>query len=248
MKLVFNNHSKDGKNRLNTVMNIVDNTLYIYDYIEVYSPWYDENKPDPENVNSEDFLKTIRNMSGDITVRINSQGGEVKYALSIYQTLVEHNSKVTTIVDGYAYSCASWLLLSGEERYIMPGGIVMTHNPGMYRYHDSEESFESTLNEWKINRDSVATLTANRTGLKIEDVREMMNKETYMNADQAIKNGFCTAIREGKAVIPSGVGNYLPSAIRNAIPEATNVDYNDLLNKTALIRSKNVTNRLLTGT
>jgi ATP-dependent Clp protease protease subunit len=248
MKLVFNNHSKDGKNRLNTVMNIVDNTLYIYDYIEVYSPWYSEDKPDPENVNSEEFLKTIRNMSGDITVRINSQGGEVGYSLSIYQTLVEHNGKVTTVVDGYAYSCASWILLAGEDRQIMPGGVVMTHNPAMYCYLDSESSFESALTQWKANRDSIATLTANRTGLKIEDVYTMMDKQTFMNAELAIKNKFCTGIREGKASMPSGVSNYLPSEIRNAIPEVSNTDYSDLLSKTALIRSKNVTNRQLTET
>lgn len=228
-------------------MNVVDNTVYIYDYIQTYDSWYEE-KPPEDSVKSEEFLSTIRNMSGDLTVRINSKGGEVGYALSIYQVLREYKDKVTTIVDGYAYSCASWILLAGEDRQIMPGGVVMTHNPGMYTYHDSEESFASALNQWKVNRDSVAVITAERTGLKIEDVYDMMTKQTFFNAKDAVAKGFCTSIREGKATIPSGVSNFLPSAIRDAVPEVSNSfeDYSDLVSRSmaSISRSKLLTNRL----
>lgn len=222
-------------------MNVVDNTVYIYDYIQTYSSHYsEEEKPQDDSVESEQFLTTIRNMVGDITVRINSKGGEVGYGLSIYQVLREYKGKVTTIVDGYAYSCASWILLAGEDRQIMPGGVVMTHNPGMYTYHDSEESFSSALNQWKVNRDSVAVLTAERTGQDIDDVYEMMNKQTFLNAKDAVAKGFCNSIRDGKASIPMGVSNYLPSAIRNAVPEVVNVqeDYSDLMQRSLASMTK----------
>lgn len=229
--------------RINTVYNVVDNTVYIYDYVGTVTPWYDEDKPESDQVTSEQFLNTVRNITGDITVRINSQGGEVGYGLSIYQTLMEKTSKVTCVVDGYAYSCASWILLAGDEREIMPGGIVMTHNPGMYSFHDSENSFNSALQQWKASRDSVANITANRTGLKIEEVYDMMEKQTFMNASDAVSKGFCTKIREGKATMPKGVGNYLPSEIRNAVPEVENsFDYSDLLTKTNLFRTKKLIN------
>lgn len=236
-------YNRDPNCRINTVYNVVDNSVYIYDYVGTVSPWYDEDKPESDQVTSEQFLTTIRNIAGDIVVRINSQGGEVGYALSIYQTLMEKTGKVTCVVDGYAYSCASWILLAGEEREIMPGGIVMTHNPGMYSFHDSENSFNSALQQWKANRDSVANITATRTGLKIEEVYDMMEKQTFMNASDAVSKGFCTKVREGKASIPKGVGNYLPSVIRDAIPEITNIDYSDLLTKSALFRSKKLINR-----
>lgn len=249
MRLVLNQHVPELKGtdkRLCTVMNVVDNTVYIYDYVQTYSPYYDEEKPEEDSVSSEQFLTTIRNMSGDLTVRINSKGGEVGYALSIYQALREHNGKVTTIVDGYAYSCASWILLAGEDRQIMPGGVVMTHNPGMYTYHDSEESFASALNQWKVNRDSVAVITAERTGLKIEDVYDMMTKQTFLNAKDSVAKGFCTSIRDGKASIPTGVSNYLPSAIRDAVPEVVNTveDYSDLMQRTLLSMSKVRSNKI----
>lgn len=248
MRLVLNNHKPlIQHDRISTVANIEGNTVYIYDYIETYSPWYEEDKPAEDQVTSEKFLSTIRNMTGDITVRINSKGGEVGYALSIYQCLREHSSKVTTIVDGYAYSCASWILLAGEDRQIMPGGVVMTHNPAMYCYLSSEAEFQSSLQQWKVNRDSVATITANRTGLKIEDVYDMMDKQTFMNASDAISKGFCTGLRDGKAALPKGVSNYLPSEIRNAIPvEQEQFDTTTLVNTTRLLMSKNVVKTRLT--
>jgi len=246
MRLVMNKHKRFDEDRVVTVANMVDNTVYIYDYIETYQPWSSEDEPDSDTVSSEEFLKTIRNVTGDLTVRINSKGGEVGYALSIYQTLIEHNGKVTTIVDGYAYSCASWILLAGEDRHIMPGGVVMTHNPWIYCALNSEADFESTLQQWKANRDSVAIITSNRTGLKIEDVYEMMDKQTFMNANDAVAKNFCTSIREGKASLPSGVSNYLPPEIRNAIPESNDFDYSNLMTQSAFFRSKKLINTLLT--
>lgn len=242
MRLVLNQHVPElagtGK-KLCTVMNVVDNTVYIYDYIQTYCMAYEEEEPEDDSVSSEKFLTTIRNMVGDITVRINSKGGEVGYGLSIYQALRERNGKVTTIVDGYAYSCASWILLAGEDRQIMPGGVVMTHNPGMSAFHDSEESFASALNQWKVNRDSVAVITSERTGQKIEDVYDMMSKQTFLNAKEAVAKGFCTSIRDGKASIPTGVSNFLPSAIRDAVPEIVNVeeDYSDLMQRSLVSMS-----------
>ena len=245
MRFVYNSLEVKDNKRIVTVMNMESDVFYIYDYVQTYSPYYDEDKPSPDNVTSEAFLENLRKHTGKLTVRINSKGGEVGYALSIYQTLREHVGEVTTIVDGYAYSCASWLLLAGDVRQIMPGGVVMTHNPGMYVYHDSLLSFESTLSQWKVTRDSVATITADRTGQKIEDVYDMMDKQTFFGAKDAIAKGFCTSIRDGAATIPSGVSNFLPESIAKSVPEVANCDYSDLLGKTKELSQLATTKNLL---
>jgi ATP-dependent protease ClpP protease subunit len=239
MRLVQNRFTNDG-NILSTVMNVEENKIYIEDLIfksERY--WYaEEEKPKENEVTSEHFLNYVRNIKGDVEVFINSQGGNVQYSLSIYNALRECEGKVTTIVTGYAYSCASWILLAGEERFITPGGIVMTHNPSMYAFVDSEDAFNALLAEWKANKTSVIELTSDRTGLGKDTVAEMMNKATFMTAKEAIKNNFCTGIRDGKASIPVGVKNYLPSEISNAVPEFVDTDYSDLLSRSMAISTK----------
>lgn len=246
MKLVLN-RKVDPIDNLGTAMNLVGNTLYIYDYIiKPYSNGMEEE--DPNSVESEEFLDTVRNLgdAGPIDVRINSKGGELSYSLSIYQTLRECKNKVTTIVDGYAYSCAAWVMLAGDERQIMPGGIVMVHNPIINATVDSNNAIDKVMPQWKASRDSIANIISSRTDNSIDDVYNMMDNQTFMPATEAIAKGFCTSIREGKASIPNGVGNYLPSAIRDAIPETTNADHSRVLAKSLLYRSKNLIKDRLT--
>jgi len=234
MKLVFNQKS-DPSDNITTVMNIENGSLYIRDY--VVKPMMNEGG-NPNDVTSEEFLSTIKNMTGDMSVWINSKGGELGYSLSIYNALREHDGKVTTIVEGYAFSCASWIMLAGAEREITPGGIVMTHNPIINATINSEGAFESIMPQWRASRESIANIISDRTGQQKENVYNLMDAQTFMNADEAIKQGFCTRKRDGKATLPKGVGNYLPSAIRDAIPEISNTDYSNLLNQSKLFRSK----------
>ena len=243
MKLVYNKQA-NPETKISTVMNMEGNTLFIYDYIrKVYN--VENQVEDPNNITSEEFLSHIRSVgnTSDIEVRINSKGGELGYSLAVYQTLRECKNKVTTVVDGYAYSCAGWVMLSGDERYIMPGGILMYHNPIIDTTVNNENSFEDVMPQWRASRESIASIIVDRTGMKKEDVLNMMNKQTFLNADEAVKLGFCTGIRDGRASIPNGVRNYLPSEICNAIPEVSNTDYSDLLSKTTLLRAKKLTNR-----
>ena len=76
--------------------------------------------------------------------------------------------------------------------------------------------------------------------MNIDDVYDMMTKQTFFNAKDAVAKGFCNSIRDGKASIPTGVSNYLPSAIRDAVPEVVNTveDYSDLMQRTLLSMSK----------
>ncbi len=239
MKLVYN-HSVERTDNITTVMNIENGSLYIRDY--VVRPMMNEGG-NPNDVTSEEFLDTIKNMTGDMNVWINSKGGELGYSLSIYNALREHDGKVTTIVEGYAFSCASWIMLAGAEREITPGGIVMTHNPIINATINSEAAFESIMPQWRASRESIANIISDRTGQQKENVYNLMDAQTFMNADEAIKQGFCTRKRDGKATLPKGVGNYLPSAIRDAIPETTNVDCSEVMRKTLSYRTKKLINR-----
>ena len=230
MKLVYN-HSVSNSKPITTVMNIENNTLFIYDFIGSYK-WGE----DDTTVTANDFVSQLRNVSGDITVRINSRGGEVGNALAIYQQLREHKGDVTCVVDGYAYSCAAWILLAGNKRTINTGGLVMVHNPIMYVEVNNENSIEKVMPQWRAQRDAINMIISERTGMKSDKVSELMNAETFMTSKQSVEYGFCTDMQSTSADVPTHVRNALPESIRNQVPEK--FDCSDLVNKSLVMKSK----------
>jgi ATP-dependent Clp protease protease subunit len=233
MKFVYNHQRQT--NPLVTVMNIEDNNLFIYDYIGSYK-WSE----DDTTVTANDFVSQLRNMSGDITVRINSKGGEVGNALAVYQQLREHKGKVTCVVDGYAYSCAAWIALAGEERYINTGGLMMVHNPSMYIEVDNENALENVMPQWRAHRDAINMIISERTGMTSEKVTELMNATTFLTSKDAVEMGFCNAVRSSSANLPTAIRNSVPEVIKNQLPEP--VDCSDLAAKTLMLRSKILVN------
>jgi len=214
-----------------TVVNVDGNTIELYDYI--ISQRYYEEQP---GITANEFLDALNTMKGDITVRINSRGGEVGNALSIYQRLREHNGTVKCIVDGYAYSCASWILLAGDERTINIGGLVMVHNPMMYPEIRKESDFENIRNQWTAHRDAINAIITDRTGLPSDTVKNMMENETFMTANQAIENKFCNSIQEIIRPVNSAVRNAMPEEVRNSFP----VDCSDLYSRALRLRADNL--------
>ena len=226
MKFVLN---RDVSNKVETVVNVNGNTIELYDYI-LAERWYE----DQAGVTANEFIDALNTMKGDITVRINSRGGEVGNALTIYQRLLEHDGEVHCIVDGYAYSCASWILLAGDKRTINMGGMVMVHNPQMFAPISREEDFDVVRNQWTAHRDAIRSIITNRTGLKDEDVKDMMDKETFMTANQAIEKGFCSGIQETIKPFSSSVRNAMPVEVMNIFPE----DCSDIYTRALQARAK----------
>lgn len=227
MKYVLN---RDVNNKCETVVNVDGSTIELYDYI-LSERWYDEQP----GITANEFIDALNTMKGDITVRINSRGGEVGNALTIYQRLLEHDGEVHCIVDGYAYSCASWILLAGTKRTINMGGMVMIHNPQMYVPITREEDFDNIRNQWTAHRDAIRSIITNRTGLADSDVKDMMDKETFLTANQAIEKGFCSAIQDTVKSVSSSVRNAMPKEVLNSIPEA--VDCSDLALRAMKLRA-----------
>jgi len=206
--------NRDVKNNVQTVVNVDGQTIELYDYI-LSERWYEEQA----GVTANEFITALNSMKGDITVRINSRGGEVGNALAIYQRLREHAGEVHCVVDGYAYSCAAWVLLAGDKRTINTGGLVMVHNPMIFPMLNKESDFDNAKAQWTAHRDAINSIITERTGLKSEEVKNMMENETFMTANQAIANNFCTSIQDGTKAISSSVRNAMPKEVMNTLPE-----------------------------
>ena len=129
----------------------------------------------------------------DITVWIDSYGGDVFAAAGIYNSLKEHNGKVTTKIDGKAMSAASVIAMAGDEILMSPVAIMMLHNPlsGVHGYASDMRKQADVLDEVK---QSIMNAYQAKTKKSKNKISAMMDDETYMSATTAVKQGFADGI------------------------------------------------------
>lgn len=124
-----------------------------------------------------------------VTVNVNSPGGDMFEGLAIYNLLREHPAKVTVRVMGLAASAASIIAMAGDEIEMGLGSMLMIHNSWgvvMGNQNDMREAAE-TFAEFDA---AMADIYAARTGGDAEEIKAMMDGETWLRAERAIESGF----------------------------------------------------------
>lgn len=150
--------------------------------------WGDEVTPDL-------FRDELKQHAGDLTVVINSPGGDVFAGLAIYNALVNHNGNVTVRVDGLAASIASVIAMAGDKIIMSPGSMIMIHRPSVCAMGtvDDMEKAKDVLT--KIE-EGITPIYAKRTGLDEDKIAELLEAETWMLADKAVELGFADEVSE----------------------------------------------------
>ena len=131
--------------------------------------------------------------TGDITVWINSPGGDCVAAAQIYNMLMDYKGNVTVKIDGIAASAASVIAMAGTEVLMSPVSTMMIHNPAtvaMGDHNDMQKAIEM-LNEVK---ESIINAYEIKTGLSRAKLSHLMDSETWMNANKAVELGFADGI------------------------------------------------------
>jgi ATP-dependent protease ClpP protease subunit len=135
---------------------------------------------------------------GPIDVRINSGGGSVFEGVAIYNTLIAHPGTLTVYVDGIAASAASVIALAGKreghELVIRPGAQLMIHNPMADTFAGTAEDHESNAALLTQLEETVAGIYAAHTGGSVKEIRELMDSETWLTAEDAVELGFATRV------------------------------------------------------
>lgn len=132
----------------------------------------------------------IKKLDGkDITVWINSPGGDVVAASVIYTALKEHKGKVTVKVDGAAISAASVISMAGDTVLMSPTSVMMIHNP-LTSVVGEEKDMEHAAEILREVKETIVNAYVKKTGRSREKVAQMMDAETWMGAAKAIENGF----------------------------------------------------------
>lgn len=143
-----------------------------------------------EGFTARDVVNAIAKMRGKpLDVRINSGGGIADEGVAIYNTLKNHDGKITVYVDGVAASAASLIAMAGEEVIMRTGSVMMVHDPMMFSIGNADDmaKAEEALN---VIADSMADLYSKKTGRKAKDIRAEMRDELWLTPDEAVAKGY----------------------------------------------------------
>ncbi|MCC9896930.1 Clp protease ClpP [Streptococcus agalactiae] len=139
--------------------------------------------------------------TGDITLWINSPGGDVFAAAQIYNMLMDYQGDVHVIIDGLAASAASVIAMAGTTISMSPVAMMMIHNPWTFAQGEAKDMAKviEMLGEIK---ESIINAYELRTGLSRTKISHLMDSESWFNAKKAVELGFADKVLFEKEETP----------------------------------------------
>ena len=155
----------------------------------------DNEDDDEEEIKStaDIFRDELYSGEGNISVWINSPGGDMVTGAQIYNLIKDYKGKVTVKIDGLAASAASVIAMAGDEILMSPVSQLMIHNPFSYAIGDSNE-MKRTADMLSEVKESIINAYEMKTHLSRSKIAKMMDDETWMNAYKAVNLGFADGI------------------------------------------------------
>ena len=139
------------------------------------------------------FKSELESGDGDITVWINSPGGDVFAAAQIYNMLMDYPHNVTVKIDGLAASAASVIAMAGTEVLMSPVAMMMIHNPATVAIGDAGE-MKKAIDMLAEVKESIMNAYEIKTGLSRPRISHLMDAESWFNATKAVELGFADGI------------------------------------------------------
>lgn len=165
--------------------------LYIFGSISSY-PWREKDK------DAYTIVQELQELDvEEIHVFINSTGGSVAEGVAIYNVLKTHHAKVYTYDSGFACSAASVVFMAGDERIMYTSSVLMIHNAWTYVQGNAAE-----LRKQAENLETITQLAINaymeKVSMQEEEIKALMDNETWILPEKAKEYGFATKIYEEK--------------------------------------------------
>ncbi len=143
-----------------------------------------------DGVTASRIAGALRSMNGaDVTVNINSPGGDMFEGLAIYNLLREYEGKVTVKVLGLAASAASIIAMAGDDIQIGRGAFLMIHNCWVYAMGNRHDLEQIAADMAPFDK-AMGDIYTYRSGMNADDVAKMMDSETYIGGSDAVDKGF----------------------------------------------------------
>ncbi|MDW8544416.1 head maturation protease, ClpP-related [Staphylococcus sp. KG4-3] len=207
----------------------------IYIYGDIVSSKWDET-----DVTAVDFKNEL-NQLGDVSeidVHINSAGGNVFEGHAIYNMLKMHKAKVNIYVDALAASIASVIAMSGDTIFMHKNSFMMIHNSWIMTLGNSKDLRQTADLLDKTDQSSNNAYLDKATNLSEEELKQLLEAETWLTADEALEKGLADEIL-GASEIAASISKdsyqmfkHVPENIEKDVDKITNVsDVQDNKNK-----------------
>lgn len=170
-------------------------SLDIYGEIRENHPtdWWTGEPVDGLFVTPKAFTEDINRCKNakEITVKINSGGGDLYLGMAIYNTLKNHPAKIKVVIDGIAASAASVIACAGDTIQVHGGSVIMIHSAlgQLFGYYNAAD-LAKVINGLKAADNAIAAVYAEKTGKDEGTLKGMMTRETWLTGAEAVENGF----------------------------------------------------------
>lgn len=146
------------------------------------------------DIKASEVMREIQAYKGDtIDVVINSVGGSVYEGMAIYGALKNDPRPVKTTILGIGASIASVIFMAGDEREISEGSQLMIHNALAPNAGGNKYEMAEAIERLERIDSDMKKIYSGATGLQNDILEAMLEKETFLNADEAVKLGFATS-------------------------------------------------------
>lgn len=185
----------------NIVVNEADNSAEINMYGEVVSTrpvdWW-TGEPIPGNFIAQDeFLKDLDELANkdNITVHINSVGGDLYAGVAIYNRLKGLAANVTTVNDGLAASAGSLIFQAGNVRKMNAGSNLMIHGAAgfLYGYYQTGD-LKAAIKQLEAHNKAAINIYKEASGRDAAEIKNLVDRETWMTGADAVTEGFADEV------------------------------------------------------
>lgn len=164
-----------------------EHEMVLSGFIGRSSWWYEAISAD----SIRNALKEVK--ASNIRIKLNSGGGDADQGIEIYNFLKDLDKHVVIEVTSLAASAASIIAMGADEIIMRTGSRMMIHEASTYAY-GTKQDIQKTLNALESYDDSIISIYQQRTGKTREEIKKLLEAETWMTADQAVEKGFADKV------------------------------------------------------
>lgn len=155
---------------------------------------------DEDSMSAADFAKLLKEADGDdVTIHINSGGGNVFDANTMAETLRAYKGRTVASIEGLAASAASYFALTADEVVIGPSALFMIHNPYTYASGEAKD-MRKAADLLDMLRTTISDQYVKKTGMGRDEVEALMDEETWLTAEEAVERGFADRLSDAEPV------------------------------------------------
>ncbi|MGF7046391.1 ATP-dependent protease ClpP protease subunit [Paenibacillus sp. DS2015] len=210
--------------KFETLHNEATNTTEITIYGIIGDSWSEDS------VSASDIDKALKSATGDILIHLNSPGGSAFDGVAIYNRLInhkeKHGAKVTVRIDGWACSAASLFPAAADEVIMGLGSMLMIHEASSFVWGTKKEMRKEAdlLDELE---EGIIDIYMTKANVEREEIRNMVDGETWFSAQKAVDIGFATSTATPKTTEDNKEVSQLKAqmqSIQNELQQLKNVE------------------------